>query len=303
MQEHTELANPIAGAMRLDGTQTLCVRPLQKPALTISRTRCDRPDHGMTSPFPRENSYLITLQLSRFCTKQLWLGGRALPPSACPEGTFSVLHLELEPTAYLLSAFDTVQFYLPQAILDEIADDCASNRIGPLSCPAGVALADPVVRQLTACLLPALEQPGQVNRLFVDYVTLALFTHLACTYGGMRDASRLHQGGLAPWQERLAKEIINAHLAEDLPLGRIAQECGLSLSHFSRAFKRSTGLPPHRWLVERRLTHAKALMLDSTLSLAAIALACGFSDQSHLSRLFAQKVGMPPRAWRHNQRL
>jgi AraC-like DNA-binding protein len=306
MQEHTDLANPIvgaiAGALRLDASRTITVRPLQKTALTISHIRCDHPDHGMTAPFVRDNAYLITIQLGHYCSKQLWLGTRPLPPSACPEGSFLVLNLELEPTAYLHSPFDAVQLYLPQTILDEIADDCAANRIGPLSCPPGISLTDPVVRHLSVCLLPALEQPAQVNRLFLDYITLALSTHLACAYGGMRDASRLHQGRLAPWQERLAKDLIQSHLSEDLPLARIASECGLSLSHFSRAFKRSTGLPPHRWLLERRLDHAKDLMLSSTLSLAAIALACGFADQSHLSRLFARKVGMPPRAWRHNRK-
>ncbi len=299
MPDGTDQKGQISGPLGLDGSRTILVRPLQKAELTVSRVHCPVANHGMTSPFPRDDAYLVIVQLGHACAKQLWLGGRALPPGYCPEGTFSALNLQLEPTAYLKSAFDTVQIYLPQTVLNEIADDCAANNVGPLACPPGFCIADPVVGQLGASLLPALNQPDQANKLFVEYVVLALSTHLASKYGGMRDPAALCGGGLAPLQQRRATEFMITHLSQDISLAQVAKECGLSLSHFSRAFKRSTGMPPHRWLRERRIEHAKDMIVHSSLSLTEIALACGFSDLSHLSRVFAQRVGMAPRAWRH----
>ena len=109
--------------------------------------------------------------------------------------------------------------------------------------------------------------------------------------------SRLARGGLAPWQERRAKEMITANLG-GMPLKGLAGECRLSMSHFSRAFHRSVGMPPHRWLMKRRIEVAKEKLHDGRMSLTDVAAACGFSDQSHLSRVFRQTVGVSPGVWR-----
>ena len=79
---------------------------------------------------------------------------------------------------------------------------------------------------------------------------------------------------------------------------QIAAEFGLSTSHFSRAFRISTGLPPHQWLLRRRVTTAKQLMTVRDLSLSEIAISAGFANQSHFTRVFSSVVGVSPGAWR-----
>ena len=106
------------------------------------------------------------------------------------------------------------------------------------------------------------------------------------------------RGGLAPWQERRAKELMSTHLGRQIPLAFVAGECRLSVSHFARSFKQCTGKPPHRWLLENRVERAKELLLDDTVSLAEVALDCGFSDQSHFTRVFSRTVGTSPGTWR-----
>jgi AraC-like DNA-binding protein len=76
---------------------------------------------------------------------------------------------------------------------------------------------------------------------------------------------------------------------------------GLSAHHFCRVFKQSTGLPPHRWQVRQRVEKAKVLMLDADLSLAEIAVATGFADQSHFTTVFRKATGSPPHAWRRER--
>ena len=72
----------------------------------------------------------------------------------------------------------------------------------------------------------------------------------------MQTEPRLVKGGLAPWQERRAKEMLVADLAGATPLAEMATACGLSPGHFARAFRRSTGLAPHAWLLKARVEHA-----------------------------------------------
>jgi AraC family transcriptional regulator len=110
------------------------------------------------------------------------------------------------------------------------------------------------------------------------------------------------RGGLAPWQERRAKELLLANIATDLSLAEVARQCRLSRGHFSKAFKQSTGASPHAWFTSQRVATAQALLRDTDRPLAEIALACGFGDQSHLTRVFHKRVGVSPGAWRRRLR-
>jgi AraC family transcriptional regulator len=122
--------------------------------------------------------------------------------------------------------------------------------------------------------------------------------HVAQTYGGMRPMSQPARGGLAPWQERRAKEILRANLKGSVALKEVARECGLSVGYFSHAFRRTLGVAPHKWLIEQRVVLSKEKLRDDGLSLSDVAAECGFSDQSHLTRAFRQTVVVSPGRWR-----
>ena len=162
----------------------------------------------------------------------------------------------------------------------------------------GAGVNDATIFSLGSTILPAVSHVDQANRLFVDHVTLAAGIHLASTYGGLRPVARPVRGGLAPWQERRAKEVLSSNLDGSEPLKDVARECRLSVSHFSRAFRRTIGVAPHNWLLMRRIEVAKEKLRNSRLPLAEVALACGFADQSHLTRVFTGMVGVSPSAWR-----
>ena len=105
-------------------------------------------------------------------------------------------------------------------------------------------------------------------------------------------------GGLTPWRESLAKQLILDRLGETIEVAELASACALSRSHFSRAFKCSTGLSPQDWIRHQRIARAKQLIRSTDLSLTQISLECGFCDQAHFCHIFTRSEGINPFAWR-----
>jgi len=108
------------------------------------------------------------------------------------------------------------------------------------------------------------------------------------------------KGGLAPWQVRHLTAHIDANLSATLRTTVLAATVGLSVSHFTRAFKRTTGIPPRLYVLQRRIKAACAAMLATQEALTSIAHAHGFCDQSHFTRAFQAAMGVAPQAWRRS---
>jgi AraC family transcriptional regulator len=106
------------------------------------------------------------------------------------------------------------------------------------------------------------------------------------------------RGGLAAWQQRRVVEFIEDHLADDFPLATLANLAQLSTYHFARAFKRSFGIPPHRYHTNRRIERARALLADSKTSVAEVALELGFSGASAFAATFRRTTGQSPTDYR-----
>jgi AraC family transcriptional regulator len=284
--------------LRIDNAPAIVTRVLRKTDMAVTEVRCDHPLPGMSGSLQREDAFLVALQLRDFPGFQYWEDGRRAPVHDLRAGQICLTDLKRDPVVLLDKPGHSLAFYLPRAALNAIADDTNAPRIGDLSYKPGAGVDDVTISSLRGTMLLALANPEQVSQLFVDHVMLAVGTHVAQTYGGMRPASPRVRGGLAPWQVRRAKEILSARLDGSLPLQEVARECHLSMSHFSRQFRRTTGLPPHKWLLKRRIEVAKEKLGDRRLSLSDVGAACGFADQSHLTRVFTRTIGVSPGAWR-----
>ncbi|WP_426236636.1 helix-turn-helix domain-containing protein [Pseudomonas sp. TWP3-2] len=105
-------------------------------------------------------------------------------------------------------------------------------------------------------------------------------------------------GGLSPQRQRLVKQLILDRLGDSLEVTELARACSLSRSHFSRAFKCSTGLSPQDWIRTQRIARAKLLIQHTDLSLTHISQECGFCDQAHFCHIFTRSEGINPFAWR-----
>jgi AraC family transcriptional regulator len=108
------------------------------------------------------------------------------------------------------------------------------------------------------------------------------------------------RGGLAAWQQRRIVEFIEQHIAEDFPLATLASLAQLSTYHFARAFKRSFGIPPHRYHTNRRIERARALLANPKTSVAEVALELGFSGASAFAATFRRTTGQTPTDYRRS---
>jgi AraC-like DNA-binding protein len=110
------------------------------------------------------------------------------------------------------------------------------------------------------------------------------------------------RGGLAPHALRRVVDCLESNLANDPGIAALAPLAGLSAWHFSRAFKQSTGLAPHQWLLRRRVQRAQEAMLADERPLGEIALEVGFGSQQHFTTAFKRVTGATPAAWRRERR-
>jgi AraC-like DNA-binding protein len=194
-----------------------------------------------------------------------------------------------------------VEVLMPKSAFDSIAEHVGARKLEALTVHPGENTPDPVLAHLEASLESAMDSAAATDPCLLDGMAAAILLHVAQRFGCLDAPQPAPRGGLAPWQLRIARRRLEQKLESDLALADIAAECGLSSSHFTRAFCASTGVPPHRWLMQRRVERAKALMLSEDTSLAQIAAHCGFADQSHFTRAFASLIGLPPARWRVTQ--
>jgi AraC-like DNA-binding protein len=110
------------------------------------------------------------------------------------------------------------------------------------------------------------------------------------------------RGGLPPALTQRICEYIDSNLEQKIGLDNLASLAGLSTHHFARAFHQSVGMPPHSYLLNRRLEQVERMLRDTQLPLSEIALATGFSDQSHLARHFRRRTGISPSHARWRER-
>lgn len=143
------------------------------------------------------------------------------------------------------------------------------------------------------------DEPGE--RLLTSTLAHEILDHAVLNQVGLRQGLRL-KGGLAAHQRRQLSEYVEAHLDQPVSLGELAALCNLSEYHFARMFRESFGLPPHQYLLARRLAMARHLLRFDELPLGEVALRCGFASASHFSNRFRQALRATPGEYRQAMR-
>ena len=291
----------LAEAMYLKDSPSGEVRLSEGASFVFGRFRSSEGLPEIARPVVGERNYIVALQLKAIPFIEQFFGNKRVSSGSYPIGGVSAIDLREEPAVLLPNPFDALVLYVTQAALDEIAYAHRAPRVEHLLWPQGAF--DPVVYHLGQTLLTTLEQPHHAPKIFLDHVLQAMNCHFFCSYSGVRISAPQFRSGLSSLQIRRATELLEAHLDANIALQQVAEACGLSVSHFARAFKKTFRRPPYKWLVERRVERARDLMTNSRLPLIDIATQCGFADQSALIRTFKRLHGVTPGIWRRTREL
>lgn len=180
---------------------------------------------------------------------------------------------------------------LSQAVVRETA---TSMGIDPdkLSLTPLLQIKDPVLQHIAWALKLEVEAAEPNDRLCAETLASALTTGLLRRYARSSEPKR----GLTRRQWQAVTDYINDNLTFDLTLAELAAVAGLGTSTFKVLFKRSVGVPVHKYVVRRRVEHAMNLLGTRSAKLNEIALRSGFVDESHMARCFRRVVGMTPAA-------
>lgn len=289
--------------VEVDQSPSLVMRPLQMAEITATRMCWTKSESATPFRFERKPGYMICLHRRSLPPRPYWIDGRPVSRMPIDGGQFFLLDRNQEHEALTYGGpADCISLYTSREAIVRFQEEHELRPFGALRAAGGQALEDHVIKNLGEGLLPSLERPDAASQLFVDYVALALLAHLTAFYGEKPTVIHPIRGGLAAWQERRTKEMLLAHIDGKLGVADLALQCGLSRSHFARAFRATTGMPPHKWLQARRIELAQDLLRNSSLSLEKIAERCGFTDQSHFTRSFSRTLGVTPGEWRRSSR-
>ncbi|MDQ3799893.1 MAG: AraC family transcriptional regulator [Acidobacteriota bacterium] len=183
---------------------------------------------------------------------------------------------------------------------DFVAQTAAENRFGSnFEFVEVYKNEDPLIQHIGLTLLAESNSETPAGRLYTDSLIQTLVLHLLKNYTTASAAGENRNGGLSGYRLRRVTEFIDANLEEDLTLAEIAAVADLSQFHFARAFRKTTGMTPQQYVMQRRIERAKQLLLaKDDLPLVEISLRSGFKNQSHFTTLFRKFTRLTPKIWR-----
>lgn len=156
---------------------------------------------------------------------------------------------------------------------------------------------DPLIQHLAYALKAELESGCLSGRLYAESAALMLAVHLLKINSLSRQSTQEYKGGLPMHKLTQVLEYVDEWLDQNIGLSDLAQIVNVSQYHFARLFKQSVGITPHQYLIKQRVERAKQLLQRCDLSIADIAIQCGFANQGHLNYHFKRRIGVTPKAF------
>ncbi|MCB1024413.1 MAG: helix-turn-helix transcriptional regulator [Acidobacteria bacterium] len=157
---------------------------------------------------------------------------------------------------------------------------------------------DPLIQQIALTLLDEICAGEKTDQLYADTLSQSLIIHLLKNYSTASFTENEVSGGLSGYKLRRVKEFILDNLDRNLSLAEIAETADLSRFHFSREFRKATGMTPQHFLMHERVERAKILLANKDLPIVEVGLRTGFKSQSHFTTLFRKFTKLTPRNWR-----
>ena len=186
--------------------------------------------------------------------------------------------------------------FIGQDVIDGLALEAGMD--GQLRTP--LLVDDDLIRHTILEMLSECAVNSTVSPLLMDSAGCHVAAHLFARYSGaLRQAKAT---GMAQWKLRRALDYIEENIDRDIGLEELSKTIDMSPHYFCRAFRKSVGMPPYRYLISRRIERSKDLLVSTDKDVTEIALKVGFSSHSHFSTAFRRAVGHAPSTYRNSVR-
>ena len=192
-----------------------------------------------------------------------------------------------------------VVVFVPQAFLSRVIEQDWGADPKNTEIVRRFLVRDPVIEVLLTRLAYEATNASPSGSIYAESACEFLAHHLIRVHSSLSIAPPSFSGGLPARRLKLVLDYIEENLARPITLRQLADLTGVSSRHFERAFRQTMGVPPHGYVLQRRVTAARHLMLDQpTLAIHEVALRSGFSGSSHFAAAFRRRTGYTPGEFR-----
>jgi AraC family transcriptional regulator len=265
-------ARALRGLTSFDGDVALTLWQRNETA----RTRYKTPNHHTLSLYVKGGR-----QIRRRCGRRLLSGGEP--------GIICVLPAGEDSDWDVAGSVEMLHLYFTDKDIETAVRD---RWQGSRSLRSATFARRPVIADMMRALL-RLDWDSPADRIAISHLSLSIIALVLKLNGASGDMT-LRKGGLAPRALADVHDYIDANIDRALTVDELAAISGLSPFHFSRTFRETTGVAPHRHIMRVRIERAATLIQSGRMPLAQIALETGHSSQSHLARRFRELMGLSP---------
>ncbi|MEM8822903.1 MAG: AraC family transcriptional regulator [Pseudomonadota bacterium] len=190
------------------------------------------------------------------------------------------------------------QIYIDKSVFRATAASLAKGDPDAVGLIGFQGVFDPNLKALADALLEEARNPSAGDDLYVDELAQQIAVLILRRQRDLALRQTQRRRTLSSDELTRVSDHLESDLADTGGLDTLATLLDMDAFAFSRAFKETTGLAPHQYLIERRIARVKDMLLADESGLADIAYATGFSSQSHMTATFTQRVGLSPGKWR-----
>jgi len=301
----TSIMANVARGWNRDPAASICGSPASGVSAALWTHDEDNVQEVAGDPDPGQ--HMICLMHAGIYSAELWKDGRPAFDKPAPRDGVCIINAGVVPRAVHRGRWSIMHLYMPDGLVKGLVED-----EGLAARASAVELIDPQlnidhnIARISRQVEDEMKAEAPLSRLRVDVLGLDLAISLIRRHSNLSDTPKVVQAGrpkgLAPWQVNRTIDFLKSDISQDPSLALLAQQSRLSAFHFARAFRESTGLPPHRYLIHLRLERARELLETSDLAITEIAAQVGYEDPGHLARLFRRRFGTTPAIYRRERR-
>ncbi|WP_232078971.1 AraC family transcriptional regulator [Mycobacterium florentinum] len=263
----------------------------------------DAPVYELPGPAV-ENTDLIALPISGHHHHTYFGDGRRKWSRAHPPFHLNIVVAGEQPRGIFRSErpFSYLHVYLPHAMIERAAVESGAIKAGrTVTLIDPMCARDPLAEEICRGIVREFKQRDGCSRMMIESLGCQLAVRLVRQHSNVSGSTAFAAKsvlGHRDWRLRRAIDYLEAHLSADVGLHELAKVVGLSAGRLTELFREGTGEPPHRWLMNRRLTRACELLANPSLTITEIAHECGFASSQHFAVVMRRRLDTTPTAYR-----